>query len=324
MCFSHRFISSATPSPPSLSKSEANLLQRLHYLRERAIDMEKRTTQALEQAGELPPPHTPLASVAPRAMRDDDDRQRAVDEAAQPSPVRDMADWLEEAMEKVEEVEEQLLAAVQNRQRTGSQESRSAMSVTELDELEDEAEQLRQERWRRRHRVNDEVQQEEEEQEEVRLGPVPVVTGPEEPVWLAVPLRGEGEEGEQRAEEQQAVGPNLQQQDSNEAAGKDDQHIHRQLPEDRPTGTPEKETGGVSTPQDTQHSTGQQPHMRTTSGYFCLIICAHAWLTDRSNQEGGRIPSTNHSWQRQRFTSSPSVAAMNGSLVYHKMGCAKL
>ena len=241
---SRHISSSASPTTPSPSKREADLLQRVHYLRERAVDMERRTTQALERAGELPRPHTPLATVAARHLRGEEDRLRAVDEAAQPSPVTDAADWLEEAMEKVRAAEQQLLALLRSREQSGVSSSSldSATSGEELDELAAEADRLRQELGGGRGAASNEVEQGADDTE-VRLGPIPVETGPREPVWIAVPLRSEGEEGEQRAEEQQAAQDSAQEQ-AQQAAGasKDEQHIHRRQADDKPAGQPEEET----------------------------------------------------------------------------------
>jgi len=312
----HRFTSSADPTSPSLSKHEADLLQRVHYLRERAIDLEKRTNQALERAGHLPQSSTPLASVAARHMQSEEEKQRAMEGAAQPSLVTDMADWLEEAMEKVKvkTAEQRLLAATHGRQQksnAGSVEERDA-SGRELDELAGGTDEPRQETMTRQSGVNDEVkQQQEDEDTDVRLGPIPVVAGPAEPVWIAVPLRSEGVEGEQRAEEQQAASEHAQQQQqAGEAEVKDDKHIHRQLPEDRATGRPEKETG-VSTAA--AHSQRDAPN---SSPRICvhftdlLVYVSCEWLAvviDWSSKEGGRVPCTHH---QQHLAPKPCIAAL--------------
>ena len=185
------------------------------------------------------------------------------------------------------------------------------MSGSELDELAGVMDESRQELRRSRDRVNDEVRQQEDDDSDVRLGPVPVSTGPAEPVWIAVPLRREGEEGEQRAEEQQAVSEEVQQQRVGEAGEKDDKHIHRQLPEDRATGRPEKETG-VSAAQTHSLLCGNTSHtafvhLIELSG---CVMCGR--LADWSNKESGRILSTQ---QQQLFTSPPSVAAMIGQAI---------
>ena len=273
---SRHISSSASPTTPSPSKREADLLQRVHHLRERALDMERRTTQALEQAGELPRPHTPLAAVAARHLRGEEDKLHEVDEAAQPSPVTDAADWLEEAMEKVRAAEQQLLALLRSRERTGGSSSSldSATSGEELDELAAEADKLRQELAGGRGAASSEVKQGADDTE-VRLGPIPVETGPREPEWMAVPLRSEGEEGEQRAEEQQAAEDSAQEQ-AQQSAGtiKDEQHIHRRQADDRPAGQPEEETG-VSTAIElrTLQPLALQPQPAADShSYFLLLL----------------------------------------------------
>ena len=247
---SRRFTSSADPKGPSLSASEADLLRRVHYLREQAIDMERRVTRVLEQAGELPPPATPLAAVAPQHVPQEEVRERIVDNAAQPSLVADMTDWLEDAMQRVKAAERRLLDFTRAQ--------RQPDSGRELDELACEADELHQQARLVRDKVNAEVRQEGDT--DVRLGPIPVPIGPEEPVWIAVPLRGEGEEGEQRAEEQAGSGAQQEkeQRDMQAAETKENEHIHGRLPEDRATGHPEKETGVSNTPQ--APTTPQQSH----------------------------------------------------------------
>ena len=259
---SRYFTSSSDPTPPSLFASECDLLQRVHYLRERAIDLERRTIRALEQAGELPQPRKPLASVALRHLRADEDRERLMEEAAQPSPVTDMADWLEDAMERLNASEQRLLAFIHGRQQSSNQEitNKREASGAELEEVAGETDELGQQADSHRTEVNDELQQEEDDTG-VRLGPIPVPTGPEEPVWIAVPLRGEGEEGEQRAEEQQAVKQDPPLPEQREAAARDGKHIHGQLPEDKAAGRPERETGVSTAPHSlTSSSTQHKRH----------------------------------------------------------------
>ena len=288
-----RFATSSdctSTTPPSLSASEADLLRRMHYLRERAIDIERRTTQALEQAGHLPPPKTPIAAVAPQLH--DDRKERLIDDAAQPSVLADMQEWLDGAMQRITKAEQQLRRFAPQQQQQQQQQSASS---TELDDLTDEIADLKQSARTVREAGN-EVKQDEDEND-VRLRPIPVVSGPEEPVWIAVPLRGEGEEGEQRAEEQagsQAAAAAAATHDTPTTASdiKDDKHIHRHMSEDKATGRPEKETGvSRATPQHTA------PHRRPVSRAvtacvsFIVVSCPLMTATDGTRETASVPPS---------------------------------
>jgi hypothetical protein len=166
------------------------LLRRVQYLRERAVDMERRTAEALERLNEITPPATPIVQVATEA----EPPQDGLDELEQPSPFTDVRDSMQAVAQRMLDVERRL----EEQLRAGL----TAPSRMRLDGLKDEAGSLKREAMQERGRVNEEISQQEEEEDIIRLGPMPKHAGLEEEAIIAIPLASEGEANAERPEEQ--------------------------------------------------------------------------------------------------------------------------
>ena len=188
-------------------------------------------------------------------------------------------------MKRLRAAEQRLLAFSRSREQNRSEEPTEERQAAgdELDELTEAADEPRPDERKERKRVNAELQQDEDDAG-VRLGPLSAMTGPDEPVWIAVPLRSEGEEGEQRAEEQ-AVSHESETQEPHVAAVRDDKHVHRQLPEDRAAGRPQAEMG-VSTAQHCHMVTDCSRRISSRSLGDCLCLCIGLRVTGWTKKAG--------------------------------------
>ena len=248
-----------------------DLLQRVYHLRERALDLERRTTEALQRLGDSPPPpRTPLVDVARLSSPPPD----GLDRVEQPGPATDSRDWLDSLVQRLREWEDGLTASRRGEVQKGG---KGAGEDGELQGLMEEASTIRAEAIRARQRANEEVKVDDEEEKEEKgptLGPIPreVWEGPPEPVWLAIPLKGDDiedvpgngsgvrdlmkergrEEAGTQGEKTDVITPldrkeGRESQVSGQAMG-DVSHVRRELPEDRPIGTPTEERGTSSVP----------------------------------------------------------------------------
>ena len=168
----------------SSSSSSERLLRDISYLRERALDVERRSTEALERLGELPPPRTPIAE----AFRQAEGMREGIEWGEQPTSASDVRECVERIAQQMRELEQRLL------QLRGTQLRQGTEGDDELQRLMEEAGRCRSDVSHLR-RANEEVKVEDGvgDVADVRIGPIPrhLGQGPPEPVWIAIPLKGE-------------------------------------------------------------------------------------------------------------------------------------
>ena len=145
--------------------------------------MERRSAAALERLGELSPPRTPIA----KALKQVEPVSEGVEWAEQPSAsITDVQKSVDDIAQRLKELGQRLLQLRKKQLR------RVGVHDEVLQHLMEEANQFRSEVSRLRH-TNEEVRDDDRDRDDVRVGPIPpqVAEGSPEPVWLAIPLKGE-------------------------------------------------------------------------------------------------------------------------------------
>ena len=152
--------------------------------------MERRSAAALERLGEIPPPRTPI----PDAFKEVEGIREGIEWYEQSSAsATELQECVERMAQRLGELEQRLV------QVRGKELRQGACDDAQLQGLMEEAGRVRSEVSRLR-RTNEEVRVDDDG--DGRVGPIPrhVCQGPPDPVWIAIPLKGEDIEDVQDAQ----------------------------------------------------------------------------------------------------------------------------